>query len=188
MTPSRGRRVPRLRTSSLFSDHLWRPPRARVGEPLLGRPNSKHDDMLGVDPDAVARVGLNQPHELHDRTPGSSENRALDILGLPLNAVAISTEDDDLGGERWPGCLHAQWATCASVVRRSRVGLVDGCGMRARTTLPASSHARKNRSIPCYGEERRRETRCQTHSAGLSDEDRTGTGRGEAPEEAGARP
>src|SRR5271167_1693324 len=63
-----------------------RPPTARDGG-WLGRGNSKQDYVLGVDPDALARVGVIEPRELHDRAPGGVENLALDIPDGALDSV-----------------------------------------------------------------------------------------------------
>jgi hypothetical protein len=59
----------------------------------LGRGNSKQNDVLGVDPDALARVRINEPRELHDRASGGNEDRALDIGNRAVDSVAIPAED-----------------------------------------------------------------------------------------------
>jgi len=76
---------------------------ARLRRPkLLGRGNSKQDDVLRVDPDALAGVRVIEPRELHDRAAGCVENRALDILSRALDSVALATDDGDLSRDRRP--------------------------------------------------------------------------------------
>ena len=70
--------------------------RARIGG------NSKQDHVIGVDPDALARLYVKEPRKLHDRAPGGVENRALDTLGGALDYVAIPTDDGDLRRDHWP--------------------------------------------------------------------------------------
>src|SRR5579859_3904671 len=124
MTPNAAQRVPQRRTFSRCSgyrptatDALAPPSPAAVAsggpregrrEPIhlrdtaLGRGSSKQDDVLRVDPDALARVGVLEPRELHDRTSGGGQDRALDVLSGALDSAAVPTEHRDLGRHRRP--------------------------------------------------------------------------------------
>ena len=85
--------------------------------------------MLGVDPDALARVGIVEPSELHDRTPGGVENPALDVPGGAVDSIVFAAHDGDLGRDRrlspcqLPTAAHKAW--CRRVERS------EGCGIRS---------------------------------------------------------
>jgi hypothetical protein len=67
-----------------------------------GVERAEHDHTLRIDADALAGIGLDKPGKLHERTASGIEDRTLDILGSPHNAVSVATDERYLrrGGQR----------------------------------------------------------------------------------------
>src|SRR5581483_3373953 len=59
----------------------------------LGVDSSERDDMIGVDDDVLAGFGLDEPCKLHDRPASGVEDDLFDVLGISLDAVALSGDD-----------------------------------------------------------------------------------------------
>ena len=96
--------------------HAWRSRRSdmRRGR-RLGADSSERDDMIGVDDEVLAGFGLDEPCKLHDRPASGVENYLFYVLGISLDAVALS---GDCGTET--ACASATYATGSP--HRSRCG------------------------------------------------------------------
>ena len=52
--------------------------------------------MFGVDGQVAPCLRVGEPRQLHDRTPGRVENDPFYVLDVALDAVPVSSNDDDL--------------------------------------------------------------------------------------------
>jgi hypothetical protein len=55
--------------------------------------SSEHHHALGINTDPLTRAGLDHPGQLHDRPTRGVEDQALDILGVALDAVPLTSDD-----------------------------------------------------------------------------------------------
>lgn len=54
---------------------------------------AQHDNVLWINPYALAAASFNQPSELHDRATRSVKDQLLDVAGISLDLIALSTDD-----------------------------------------------------------------------------------------------
>src|SRR5437764_13926763 len=63
------------------------------GERRLGADSFERYDIVGVDDEVLAGFGLDEPGKLHDRPASGVEDDLFDVLGISLDAVALSGDD-----------------------------------------------------------------------------------------------
>jgi hypothetical protein len=84
----------------------------------------QHDDVVWIDPYALAAAGFNQPGELHDRATRSIKDQLLDVAGISLDLIALSTDDGYLcRGCHRPCELSARVEARLEAIRACRVVL-----------------------------------------------------------------
>jgi hypothetical protein len=94
--------------------------------------------MLRIDRDRCRGLGLDQPRELHDRPASRADDRLLDILDRPVDAVALAGYDRYLRG-----AVHELWRPLVLVAGSERL-----------TTLPSrwlGNTPGGRRRGQCYG-------------------------------------
>lgn len=67
----------------------------------LGPDSSERDDIVGINDEVLASFGLNEPSKLHYRPASCIEDDLFYVLGISLDAVALSGDDRYLRDGSW---------------------------------------------------------------------------------------
>ena len=77
---------------------------------MTGSEITKHEHVVRVDADALPGVRFNHPRELHDRAAGRCQDRALDVVRLPLDPEAFASGERDLSERQDRLPVSAPWS------------------------------------------------------------------------------